>query len=362
MEAHMKAHHSLFARLLFIASAACCSVALAQDLNQKEGDFVTRDFAFQSGESLPELRIHYVTLGTPVRDAAGQVKNAVLLLHGTAGNRTGILNNFSKELFGKGQPLDAEKYYLVVPDAIGHGASSKPSDGMRSKFPHYGYYDMVEAQHRLVTDGLGVNHLRLVMGVSMGGMQTWLWGEKFADMMDALMPINSQPVAVAGHNLIWRRVITEAIRNDPDWNGGMYARPPMRWQSVLPLFTMMLGNRARIYADAPNRLKSNELFNSIVENGRKMYDANDFLYAFEASWDYDPAPDLEKIKGRLLVLNFADDMINAAELGTVDQAVAKVANARAVTIVASSKNFGHLNQLHPDIWKSHLSDLLSSLQ
>jgi homoserine O-acetyltransferase len=216
------------ALLLLVAINLFSPVVLAQDLNQKEGDFVVQNFRFQNGEILPKLSLHYVTLGTSIRDSAGHVKNAVLLLHGSGASGIGILNNFGKELFAKGQPLDAEKFYLVIPDAIGHGASSKPSDGLRARFPRYGYNDMVEAQHRLLTEGLGADHLRLVTGFSMGGMHTWLWGEKYPDMMDALMPITSQPTQIVGHNFLWRRVMTEAIRNDPDWKGGDYEKQPLR--------------------------------------------------------------------------------------------------------------------------------------
>jgi homoserine O-acetyltransferase len=349
------------ALLLLVAANLFCATVRAQDLNQKEGDFVIRNFRFQNGESLAELRLHYVTLGMPTRDTAGHVKNAVLLLHGSTSNRNVILNTFGSELFAQGQPLDAGKYYLVIPDAIGHGASSKPSDGLRARFPRYGYSDMVEAQYRLLTDGLGVDHLRLVMGTSMGGMHTWLWGEKYPDMMDALMPITSQPAQIAGHNFLWRRVITEAIRSDPEWKGGDYEKQPSRWLSVLPLFNMMIASRARTYASAPTNAKSNELFDSIVENGRKTYDANDFLYAFEASRDYDPEPGLGQIKAKLLALNFADDMINAVEIGVVERAIAKIPNARSITLAATERSFGHLNQVHPEIWKSHLLDLLNSL-
>jgi homoserine O-acetyltransferase/O-succinyltransferase len=350
-----------FALLLVFAVNSICAEVSAQDMNRKEGDFVVPNFRFQNGEILPELRIHYVTLGIPTRDAAGHVKNAVLLLHGTTVNRNYILSNFSNELFGKDQPLDAGKYYLVIPDAIGHGASSKPSDGLRARFPRYGYSDMVEAQHRLLIDELGVDHLRLVIGVSMGGMHTWLWGEKYPDMMDALMPITSQPTQIAGHNLLWRRVITEAIRNDPEWKGGAYEKQPSRWISVVPLLRMMVGTPARIYAIAPTNAKANELFDNIVDNGRKTYDANDFLYAFESSWDYDPEPGLGKIKAKILALNFSDDMINAVEIGVVERATANIPNARSITIAATDRSFGHLNQVHPEIWKSYLLTLLNSL-
>jgi len=273
--------------LVVLALGAFCGFVSAQNSTQKAGDFIVHNFRFQSGEVLPDLHLHYVTLGTPKRDAGGHVTNAVLLLHATNTNGNAILVNLSGQLFGEGQPLDATKYYLIIPDAIGHGASSKPSDGLRAKFPHYGYNDMDEAQHRLVTEGLGVDHLRLVIGLSMGGMHTWLWGEKYPDMMDALMPLVSQPVQIAGHNFLWRRVIIETIRNDPEWNGGDYIKQPSHWHLILPMQQIMVNSRARLYATAPTREKANELFNNIVSAAQNVgptlvNDANNFLYAYEA--------------------------------------------------------------------------------
>ena len=358
---------NLTRRLLFVVLCLAAIGVLpgsvgAQDLSKKEGNFVVRDFRFQSGEVLPELRLHYVTLGTPNRDVAGHITNAVLILHGTGGSGAIFLGaNFAGQLFAEGQPLDGGRYYLIIADSIGHGGSTKPSDGLRARFPRYGYNDMVEAQHRLVTEGLGVDHLRLVLGISMGGMHTWLWGEKYPDMMDALMPIASQPVQIAGRNFLWRRVITEAIRNDPEWNGGNYEKQPSRWVSVLPLFTIMLETPVRLQLAGPTRDKANELFDQIVDTGRKTREANDFLYAFESSWDYDPEPNLGKIKAKLLALNFADDMINSVEIDVMDPAVAKIPNGRTITMAASSQSFGHLNLIHPEIWKHHLVELLKSL-
>jgi len=340
----------------------------AQDLNRKEGNFVVRDFRFRSGEVLPELRLHYVTLGTPRRDAAGHITNAVLLLHGTGvsgGMFVGAIpipgSNFVGQLFAEGQPLDAGRYYLIMPDSIGHGGSTKPSNGLRARFPHYGYNDMVEAQHRLVTEGLGVDHLRLVLGISMGGMHTWMWGEKYPDMMEALMPIACQPVQIAGHNFLFRHVMTEAIRNDPDWNGGNYEEQPSRWVLILPFRDMMLGNPRRLYEAAPTRVKAAGLFDKIIDNGRTILDANDFLYAWESSWDYDPEPGLGNIKAKLLALNFADDMINPVEIDVTDRAVAKIPNGRSITMAATSQSFGHMSAFHPEIWKQHLVELLKSL-
>ncbi|HYA93146.1 MAG TPA: alpha/beta fold hydrolase [Thermodesulfobacteriota bacterium] len=333
----------------------------AQDLNRKEGNFVVRDFRFQSGEVLPELRLHYVTLGTPRRDAAGHTTNAVLLLHGTTGRGESLLASFAAQLFAEGQPLDAGRYYLIIPDSIGHGSSTKPSDGLRGRFPRYGYNDMVEAQHRLVTEGLGVDHLRLVLGTSMGGMHTWLWGEKYPDMMDTLMPIASQPVQIAGRNFLWRHVITETIRNDPEWNGGDYEKQPSHWVSVLPLFNIMLLTPVQLQVAGPTRDKANELFDKIIDTWCKTLETNDFLYAFESSWDYDPEPNLGKIKAKLLALNFADDTINPVEIDVMGPAVAKIPNGRLITMPASNQSLGHMNLFHPEIWKHHLAEFLKSL-
>ena len=334
-------------------------VTHAQDTGRKEDNFIVRDFRFQTGETLPELRQHYVTLGMPKRDSADRVTNAVLLLHGTNGSGKGVLDNLG-ELFGSGQPLDSAKYYLIIPDGIGCGSSSKPSDGLRAKFPRYGYNDMVEAQKLLVSEGLGVNHLRLVLGLSMGAMHTWIWVEKFPDMMDALMPLVSMPGPISGHNLFYRRVITESIRNDPDYNGGDYVKQPSHWIYTIPAQRIMTGSRVRTYEAAPTRAKAIELFDKIVDDARRL-DANDYLYGFEASWDYDPEPDLGKIKARLLSVNFADDMVNALELGLVERAVAKIPNARSVIVPASDKSHGHFGSRYPELWKHYLVELLDSL-
>ena len=335
-------------------------VAHAQDSSRNEADFIVRNFRFQNGETLPELRQHYVTLGTPKRDAAGRVGNAVLLLHGTNGSGKTVLDHLGSELFGSGQPLDTAKYYLIIPDALGCGGSSKPSDGLRAKFPRYGYNDMVEAQKLLVTEGLGIDHLRLIIGLSMGAMHAWIWGGKYPDMMDALMPLVSMPVPITGHNLFYRRVITESIRNDPDYNGGDYVKQPSHWIYTLPVQHIIIESRVRTYEAAPTRAKTIALFDKIVDDARQL-DANDYLYGFEASWDYDPEPNLGKIKARLLSVNFADDMANVLELGLVERAVAKIPNARSVIVPASDKSHGHFGSRYPELWKQYLVELLDSL-
>jgi homoserine O-acetyltransferase len=325
----------------------------------KESNFIVRDFRFQNGETLSGLRIHYVTLGTPKRNSAGRVTNAVLLLHGTNGSGKTVIDCLGPQLFGRGQPLDSEKYYLIVPDGLGCGASSKPSDGLRAKFPRYGYNDMVEAQ-KLLVEGLGIDHLLLIMGLSMGAMHAWIWGGRYPNMMDGLMPLVSMPAPITGHNLFYRRVITECIRHDPDYNGGNYIKQPSHWVYALPVQYIIVESRVRTHEAAPTREESIALFDKIVEDGRKL-DANDFLYGFEASWDYDPRPNLDKIKARLLSINFADDMANTLELGLVEKAVARIPNARSVIVPASEKSHGHFGSRYPELWNQYLLELLNSL-
>jgi homoserine O-acetyltransferase len=263
----------------------------------------------------------------------------------------------SGELFGPGQPLDATRYYIILPDGIGRGGSSKPSDGLRAHFPKYGYSDVVGAQHLLVREGLGVDRLRLVLGVSMGGMQAWMWAERYPAMMDAVMPIACQPIAISGRNMIFRRILTEAIRNDPDWNGGDYTRPPRHWLSTAPLWSIILDSPVRLQAQAPNRKAAIEAYDRMVD-AAKTYDANDFLYWLESSWDYDPQPTLERIKSRVMAVNFADDEINPADLGIVKTVVESVPTARFIMIPASEHTAGHATLSLASVWKSYLEQLL----
>ena len=327
--------------------------------DQREGDFTVRDFRFQRGEVLPEVRLHCTTLGSPVRDQAGRVANAVLLLHGTTGTgKSYLAPSLAGELFGPGQVLDASRWFVILPDGLGRGCSSKPSDGLRARFPRYGYGDVVAAQHLLVTRHLGVDHLRAVAGTSMGGMQTWLWGERYPDMMDALMPIASQPIQISGRNLLWRRIITEAIRSDPDWNGGDYRARPWRWHKVLPLFAIMAGSAVRLQAQAPTRAAADALYEELANPPGGTLDANDYLYWLESSWDYDPEPDLGKIRARLVAVNFADDLINPADLGVMERLVPEVRNGSLVVVPAGARTAGHATLTLAALWKPHLEALL----
>src|SRR5688572_2600671 len=261
-----------------------------------EADFVIKDSTFTSAETLPELRIHYRTLGTPRQDAQGVVRNAVLVMHGTGGTGGQFVGrNFGGELFGPGQPLDVTKYYVVLPDDIGHGRSSKPSDGLRAKFPRYGYQDMLTAEYRLLTEGLGVNHLRLVMGTSMGGMHTWLWGERWPDFMDALLPLASVPGQISGRNRVWRRVVIDAIRNDPEWQGGNYTKQPQSARTAAQMLWLVSSNPVIRQRRSPTLAETDKEIDAYAANSLRTGDANDQLYAIEASVDYDPGPGLEKL-------------------------------------------------------------------
>src|SRR5437867_5833006 len=294
----------LYVCVLPLAIRATSLIAAAADYPAPtEADYTIRDFKFASGETLPELRIHYRTLGKIDKDAQEKVTNAVLIMHGTTGSDAQFVPRpeFADELFGEGQPLDATKFFIVLPDAIGHGKSSKPSDGMHAKFPHYGYIDMVEAQYRLLTEGLGMNHARLVMGTSMGGMHTWLWGELHPDLMDALMPLASLPTQISGRNRAWRRIVIDTIRNDPAWNSGEYpadAGQPPSLRTAAEMLWIMNSSPVLRQKDAPTLAKTDEVLDKFVEQIVKTDDANDVLYAVEVSRDYDPGPNLEKIQAQ----------------------------------------------------------------
>lgn len=324
-----------------------------------EGDYVLKNFKFASDETLPELKIHYRTLGKPEKDAQGRTTNAVLITHGTTGSGGQFIRpEFAGELFGKDQPLDAAKFFIVLPDGIGHGKSSKPSDEMHAKFPRYGYLDMVEAQYRLLTDGLGVNHARLVMGTSMGGMHTWLWGELHPDFMDALMPLASLPTQISGRNRAWRRMVIDAIRNDPVWSGGEYKTQPPSLRTAAQMLWLMSSNPVLRQKEAPTLAMSDEALDKFVEQIAKADDANDFLYALDASRDYDPGANLGKIRAPLLAINSADDLINPPELGILEREIKRVPHGRALVIPFSDKTRGHGSHTLAALWKNELAKLL----
>jgi len=351
----------LFALLLSLFSASFASAA--DYPAPTESDFTIRDFKFASGETLPELRLHYRTLGEPQKDAQGKTTNAILIMHGTTGSGAQFIRpEFAGELFGKNQPFDATKFFIVLPDGIGHGKSSKPSDSMHAKFPRYGYIDMVEADYRLLTEGLGVDHARLVMGTSMGGMHTWLWGELHPDFMDALMPLASLPTQISGRNRAWRRMVIDAIRNDPAWNGGEYKTQPPSLRTAAGMLWLMSSNPVLRQKDAPTLGKTDEVLDKFVEQIVKTDDANDVLYALEASHDYDPGPNLEKIQAPLLAINSADDQINPPELGILEQEIKRVPHGRAIVIPFSEKTRGHGSHTLAALWKDQLLDLLKETE
>ena len=328
-----------------------------------EGDYTIHDFKFASGETLPELRLHYRTLGTAQKDAQDKTTNAVLIMHGTTGSGAQFIRpEFAGELFGKDQPLDATKFFIVLPDGIGHGKSSKPSEGMHAKFPRYGYLDMVEAQYRLLTDGLGIDHARLVMGTSMGGMHTWLWGELHPDFMDALMPLASLPAQISGRNRAWRRMVIDAIRNDPAWEGGDYKTQPPSLRTAAEMLWFLSSNPVLRQKDAPTLAKTDEVLDKFVEQIVKTDDANDVLYALEASHDYDPGPNLEKIQVPLVAINSADDLINPPELGILEREIERVPHGRAIVVPFSDKTRGHGSHTVAALWKDELVKLLKETE
>jgi homoserine O-acetyltransferase len=325
-----------------------------------EAAYVIDEFEFGSGETLENVRLHYRTLGKPSRDESGVVRNAVLILHGTGGSGAQFLrNDFAGELFGPGQPLDANRYYLILPDNIGHGASSKPSDGLRARFPPYGYADMVRLQHRLLTRGVGVDHLRLVMGTSMGGMHTWLWGVRHPHFMDALLPLACLPVQIAGRNRMMRRMILDAIRTDPEWRNGDYHEQPRGLITAIYILMIMSSTPLQWRQEAPTRDAADAFLHERVEMYRQQFDANDMLYYFGASRDYDPSPDLEKIVAPLVAINSADDQVNPPELGILEREIARVRQGRAVLLPISEWTRGHGTHTLAALWKEHLVALLA---
>ena len=329
----------------------------------KDGTFVVKDFQFKSGEKLPEVKLHYYTLGTPQKDSSGKVRNAVLILHGTGGTGRQFLSpNFAGVLFGPGQLLDAAKYFIILPDNVGHGGSSKPSDGLHMRFPHYEYDDMIELQYRLLTQGLGVNHLRLVMGTSMGGMHTWLWAEQHPDFIDAAMPLASQPVEIAGRNRMMRRMIMDAIRTSPDWNNGEYKEQPHGLTAALDILLIMGSAPLRMQKEEPTREQADKFLEDFVASRMKTTDANDMLYYFDASRNYNPEPQLEKITAPLIAVNSADDQINPPELKIIDRDIQRVKNGQYVLLPITDQTRGHGTHTWPAIWGDHLADLLQKSQ
>ena len=334
----------------------------AAALHADEHDFVVRDFHFADGETLPVVKIHYATVGTPRRDASGAIANAVLILHGTGGSFKPFLSDhFAGVLFKAGGVLDASKYFIVMPDNIGHGGSTKPSDGLHARFPHYAYADMVELQHRLITEGLGIRHLVLVMGTSMGGSQTWMWGERYPRMMDALVPLASLPVQISGRNRVWRKMIIDMIRGDPTWNGGDYVKQPQSLAGAVNLLMIVTSSPLQWQKSAPTRDAADKWYADELQKRLATYDANDFLYAIESSRDYDPEPQLESIEAPLLAINSADDFVNPPELKTLEAGIKRVKRGRAVVIPIGDQTRGHGTHSWPAVWESEFAAFMRAI-
>ena len=353
---------SAAAGLTFLASAAAVFAQQKPALTVAEGDYVAKKFQFRSGESLPELKLHYRTLGTPVRDREGRVTNAVLILHGTGGSGASLAKApmFAGELFGPGQLLDAARYYLILPDDLGHGKSSKPSDGLRAHFPHYAYADMVEAEHRLVTEGLHVDHLRLVMGTSMGCMHSFMWGETWPEMMDALMPLACNTVQIAGRNRAFREMTIYAIESDPSWQGGDYKEEPQAALRTAAIVRLIVGSAAhQMQKMVPTRDAADAWVKQRVDALAATLDANDELYAMDSSRDYDPSAKLGDIRAPVMWVNSADDFINPPELGIAEEEVKKIPHGRFVLLPIGPNTHGHGTHTYAVAWKQYLAELLA---
>lgn len=356
----------LIALILGLGSGAC-RAQQPEDLPPgvpppQEGDYVAHDFHFKSRETLAELRLHYLTFGKPVRDANGRVTNAVLILHGTGGSgRQFLAAHFAGVLFGPGQLLDVTRYYVILPDNIGHGKSSKPSDGMHAHFPQYDYDDMVAAQHELLEKGLGVNHLRLVMGTSMGCMHSWVWGETYPDFMDALMPLACLPVQIAGRNRLWRKMVMDGIREDPDWKNGDYtSEPRAALQMGADFLIIAAGAPLQMQNSMPTRDDTDKFLAESMVQITSHLDANDLLYAVNSSRDYDPSPGLAKIRVPVMFVNSADDFINPPELGIAEREIKRVKNGKFVLIPISDQTRGHRTHTWAAVWQQYLQELLAS--
>jgi homoserine O-acetyltransferase len=329
-----------------------------------EGDFVVRNFRFGTGETLPSLTLHYRTIGTPRRDASGVVRNAVLILHGTGGTGAGFLSRtYGGELFGPGQILDAARYFIILPDGIGHGKSSKPSDGLHARFPKYTYDDMVRSQHVLLTEGLQVNHLRLVMGTSMGAMHCWVWGEMYPDFADGLVPLASVPTQIAGRNRVMRTMIMDSITRDPAWMNGDYKEQPHQGLvGAINLLMMMTSSPLQWHKSGATRDAADKWYEDQIASRVASTDANDMLYQYNASREYDPSPNLEKITTPLLAINSADDVVNPPELGLMEKLIPRVKHGKYILIPTSDQTRGHGTHSLPLVWGKYLRDFMNSLE
>ena len=354
----------LVAAVVTLASLSVTPRARAADFPRAaEADFVVRDFRFGSGETLPSMNVHYRTIGTPRRDASGVVRNAVMILHGTGGTGGAFTSQtFGGELFGAGQVLDATRYFIILPDGIGHGKSSKPSDGLHARFPKYTYDDMVRAQHAMLMDGVKVSHLRLVLGTSMGAMQCWIWGEMYPDFVDGLVPLASAPTQIAGRNRVMRTMIMDSITRDPAYKNGDYTEPPHAGMvGAVNLLMMMTSSPIGWHKSGPTRDAADTWYEDQLKSRIAANDANDMLYQFNSSRDYDPSPNLEKITTRLLAINSADDVVNPPELGIMEKLMARVKHGRYILLPTTDQTRGHGTHSLPAIWGKHLAEFMKEL-
>ena len=351
---------AIFAAAL-IASAAPAFAENTNWLNYREGDFVITDYKFASGQTLPQLNLHYRTLGSAQHNAAGEIVNGVLLLQGNTGTGANWLRpTLANELFNDGQPLDLTRNFIIIPDALGRGGSSKPSDGLKGNFPHYRYHDMVDSVHRLVTEGLKVAHLRLVIGSSLGCMHSFMWAEMYPQLMDGIVGLSCQPVEISGRNWIMRRAAAEAIRHDPDWKGGNYDKNPTHYIYSAAAGSFMPESAARIQEMAPTRAAADKLYDERVARIAKG-DANDSLWAIESIEDYSPEADLPKIKAKVLLINSVEDVANPPELGTIERAMKAIHDGRYVLIPYSDQTHGHFTHYYAAVWKPYLTDFIATL-
>jgi homoserine O-acetyltransferase/O-succinyltransferase len=327
----------------------------------KQADAWFENYKFRDGETITRLRIHYATLGEPHRNADGNIDNAVLVLHWTGADGLALLSPaYMEALFDVGRPLDARRYYLIFPDNVGHGQSSKPSDGLKAKFPNYGYRDIVDLQHKLVTETLGINHLHAILGMSMGGMNAWQWAEAYPDAMDGVMPVVSLPIKVSGRNMLWRRMVINDIRSDPEWNGGNYTKPSTGWLLGYEILRMMIDGVPHLQATVPD----GQAADRIIEDERKQaeaVDANDILYSLKSSADYDPEPGLTSIRTKVFALNFDDDEFNPEMLHVLERLMTQVPHGRFIVQSGSETSFGHLTMAHPELWAQHVGEFMQWL-
>jgi homoserine O-acetyltransferase len=365
----------LFAKAsMYLAIAAVSAVLTNGAMAQSTEPFLIKDnplaeqhdawfdnYQFLDGEKLEKIGIHYATLGQPHRDASGQIDNAVLILHWTGSDSRVLLTPpFMTSLFDAGRPLDAKRYFLIFADSVGHGRSSKPSDGMRAAFPKYGYRDIVDLQHKLIVETLGIKRLHAILGISMGGMNAWQWAEAYPDTVEGIMPVVSFPAKVSGRNLIWRRLAIEAIRNDPDWQNGNYQKPFRGWVQAYQLLRMMIDGVPHLQAIAPDGAAADRFIADMAKQSGSG-DANDVMYSLQSSSDYDPEPSLGNIKAKVFALNFGDDEFNPDQLQILERLITRVPHATYTVQAGSETSFGHLTMAHPELWAAHVATFMEQL-